>query len=219
MDDGSGRLCLGSDQPASSVQRLSRKILFEPPGGQSGRNSAVAPKVYAVSSYLDNGVRLAAVYNDNIILYSIPIDAIRYSTAEQEQTIQDPSVPFEELEWIDVLQHPTSNANSVAQSVPEATQTPRRTSRLNMSWVHYLPSAFEDRKADSLDTLWPIKIRGTHIGSLSEVRALAVQEDETDGLVVWAFSGLGTAKAWKVDDGKRAAALLHYSVDGDGAVW
>ncbi|KAK3047232.1 hypothetical protein LTR09_011332 [Extremus antarcticus] len=211
-DTHTGRLCLGSDAPASSVQRLSRKFVFSPLATiSSSKTTLASPSIYAAAADLLDGVRIAAVYESDIVLYSVSVDVLRYSTAEQERTIQDPSVPFEELKWINLLQHPTSNAHTLSGEASDAT---RRFDRLNMAWVHYLPSA-ADGRVRTLDSLWPFHIPGTWIGKLDDVRTLAVQASSGDGLVVWAFSGSGVGKAWKVDDGRRPVESLRRG-DGDG---
>ncbi|KAK5164021.1 uncharacterized protein LTR77_010112 [Saxophila tyrrhenica] len=209
-DTQTGHLCLCSDTPTGSVQRLSRKVVFTPPPSCSPGSS---PTIYGAVADLSMGLRIAAVYGDNIVLYSVPVDALRYSTAEQEQAIQDPSVPFEELVWVDVMKHPTSNSSALGEA---GVDVPRKFERLNMKWVHYL-LADGDGRVGSLDTLWPLHISGTKVGKLNEVRALAVQEDRCDGLVVWAFSARGVAKAWKVNNGRRPVEHFHFTADADGA--
>lgn len=194
------------------MQRLSRKFVFSPLATiSSSKTTLASPSIYAAAADLLDGVRIAAVYESDIVLYSVPVDVLRYSTAEQERTIQDPLVPFEELKWINLLQHPTSNAHTLSGEASDAT---RRFDRLNMAWVHYLPSA-ADGRVRTLDSLWPFHIPGTWIGKLDDVRTLAVQASSGDGLVVWAFSGSGVGKAWKVDDGRRPVESLRRG-DGDG---
>ena len=204
---------MGSDTPVGNIQRLSRKFVFHPPTGLDTDAAPWMPRLYTATKMLDNGARIVTAYGDNIVLYSVPIDALRYSTAEQEETIQDSSKPFEELEWLDILSHPTSNS----QAVRESARSPIRCDRLNMLWAHHLPSFGENQLA-SLDTLWPLRIQGTLIGSLGGLRALSVQETVMDGLIVWAVSTSGLSKAWEVDNGHRPFKKAYSTIMSDGIV-
>lgn len=197
-DNATGLLCLGSDRPAGNLQRLSRKFVFEPPADSDCYEKQSAPRLYAATRSLYNGVRIVAAFSDTVVLYSVPIDALKYSTAEQESTAQDSSKPFEELEWLNILPHPTSNAQAIQESERAGVV---RFQRLNMLWAHYMTSSGNEAQS-SLDELWPLRIQGTVIGSLDNVQALSVQESMTHGLVVWAFGTSGFSKAWEVDDGQ-----------------
>ena len=168
--------------------------------------------VYAASNDLTLGVRVVAAYGNHIVLYSIPADALRYSTVEQEGTIQPSDTPFDELETLQLLKHPLSNAPAVRDFY----DTSARFEELNMKWVHYLPVSGD--KGKSLEDLWPLQICGSVIGTLDGVATLAVQETAEEGVVVWAFSKAGVAKAWRVDDGERPVLRLRSSVDRHGVV-
>ena len=213
-DNETSFLCLGSDKPAGNIQRLSRKFVFEAPGAVNRDHEAVAPTVYATTQNLNNGVRVAAAYGNSIVLYSVPVDALKYSTAEQEETIQDSSKPFEELEWLNLLPHPSSNAQAIQEAVGGSNV---RYERLNMLWAHYLPSMNEEQRS-SLDRLWPLRIQGTIIGSLDGVKALTVQDTVMDGLVIWGFSTSGLAKAWEVDNGQRPFVKSYSTITSEGIV-
>jgi hypothetical protein len=207
-DSASGNIYLGCDAPPGAVQRMKRKFVLEPPS-KLARSSP--PKVYAACPEMVGGVRIAAAYGDDIVLFSVPLDAYMYSAAEQESTIRDPSVPFEELRWIERLPHPTSNAHALLDH-----DVPHRLEKLHMAWIHYLPGR-EGNTVDSLDKLWPLKIPGTHVGKLSDIRALSVQESDGIGVVVWAFGGEGNIRAWKMS-GKEAPSIDRYVVDEGGVV-
>ena len=213
-DNETGLLCLGSDKPAGNIPRLSRKFVFEPPANLNRDDEPMAPRTYASTRNLDSGVRIAAAYGDTIVLYSVPADALKYSTAEQEETIQDSSKPFEELEWLNILPHPTSNAQAVQETVGGSAV---RYERLNMLWARFLPSTNEEQPS-SLDRLWPLRIRGTLIGSLDGLKALSLQDTALDGLVVWGFSTSGLAKAWEVDNGQRPFVKSYSTVTAEGIV-
>ena len=174
------------------------------------------PQLYAASHSLDRGARIVAAYGSTIVLYSIPIDTLKYSTAEQEGTIQDSSKPFEELDSLLALRHPTSNAPAAQDDMSDRVN-PVRCDRLNMLWAHFLPEFANDGTA-SLDTLWPLRIQGTVIGSLDGVTALSVQETNADGLVIWAFSKWSVAKAWDIDDGMKSFEKTCTTVMPDGTI-
>ena len=197
-DNESGLLCLGSDMPAGSTQRLSRKFVCEPPESLPQKAMKSPPSVYATQSDLTGGVRIAAGYGDNVVVYSISIDALKYSTAEQESTLLDSAVPFEVLETMNVLKHPTSNARAIQESASESGEEPWQFDELNMLWVHYLHTE-KDVEATSIDELWPIKIFGTHIGSIEALSALSIRSTAADGMIVWAFSKSGAAKTWQIN--------------------
>lgn len=173
------------------------------------------PTVYAAAANLGNGARIAAGFGSDIVLFSVPIDALRYSTAEQERTVQDSASSFEDLKWLELLPHPTSNA----LAIPEV-HDQRSTSleKLNMKWVHYLPAS-GSKKPTSLDDLWPLEIPGTRIGSLEDLRALSIQATALDGLVIWAFSASAAAKVWQVDDGQRPTTYTRKIAGADGVVF
>jgi hypothetical protein len=213
-DNETGLICLGSDKPAGNIQLLSRKFVFEPPTDLNKADGPTAPTIYAATQNLNIGVRIAAGYGSKIVLYSVPVDALKYSTAEQEETIQDSSKPFEELEWLNILPHPTSNAQAIQEAVAGSVF---RYERLNMRWALYLPEIHEEQPS-SLDRLWPLRIRGTVIGSLDGVKALSVQDTVMDGLVIWGFSISGLAKAWEVDKGQRPFVRTYSTITSDGIV-
>ena len=215
-DNATGLLCLGSDRPVGSLQRLSRKFVFEPPAVLNEFESLGLPQSYAAANSLDRGARIVGAYGSAIVLYSIPVDALRYSTAEQEGTIRDSSKPFEELKSLHVLCHPTSNAQAVQENTSDRLNT-FRCDRLNMLWAHFLPG-FANHGPTSLDTLWPLRVEGTVIGSLDGVSALSVQETDLDGLVVWAFGAGGIAKAWDVDSGQRPFEKAYFTVMPEGTI-
>ncbi|TKA75228.1 hypothetical protein B0A55_05888 [Friedmanniomyces simplex] len=134
-DEETGLVCVGADQPVGSAEKLSRKVVLEPP---SGHHSPCT--LYAAASDVDNGVRVAVAYGNDVVLYSVPIDALRYSTAQQEETLQPLDEPFADLETADVLQHPTSNVAAIREARFEA-EGVARFDKLNMVWAHWLPAS------------------------------------------------------------------------------
>lgn len=209
VDNATGLLCLGSDTPLGSVHRLSRKIVFIPPDCKMQSQDAEIASVYAAAQDPDLGVRVAAAYSKTIVLYSVPPDVLKYSTAEQENAVQPSDVRFDQLEALQLLKHPLSNAPAVRDHY----DTTARFDDVNMQWLHYLPI---NERAQSLDEIWPLRISGVVKGSMDDIATLAVQETPLTGLTVWAFDKTGSAKVWSVDDIVRPVLRLRRGVDGDG---
>ncbi|KAK1811427.1 hypothetical protein LTR12_014179 [Friedmanniomyces endolithicus] len=189
MDEETGRVCVGADQPVGSAEMLSRKSVLEPPS-----TSCSPCTMYAATSYLDSGARIAVAYGNDIVLYSVPIDALRYSTAQQEETLQPLDLPFADLEKAKTLRHPTSNAAATREAIL-GTEDATRLDKLNMLWAHWLPAS-GDHMPEREEEIWPLAIPGIRVGSLESPAALAIQVDSA--VTVWAFGHDGLEVAWSV---------------------
>ncbi|KAK0840858.1 hypothetical protein LTR02_013232 [Friedmanniomyces endolithicus] len=188
-DEETGRVCVGADQPVGSAEMLSRMFVLEPP------STSCAPcTLYAAASNLDGGARIAVAYGNEIVLYSIPIDALRYSTAQQEETLQPLDQHFAEMEMVNILRHPTSNAAATREAMFEADAVARM-DKLNMLWAHWLPAS-GDHVPEREEEIWPLSIPGIYVGSLESPVALAVQSDAA--VTVWASGHDGLEVAWSV---------------------
>ncbi|KAF2842691.1 hypothetical protein M501DRAFT_965281, partial [Patellaria atrata CBS 101060] len=75
-DPASSMLCLGTDAPLGGPTKLLRKIMFIPP------DDAKIPRLYSVCMDLRWGVRIAAVYEKRIVLFTVPPDVFALSTYE-----------------------------------------------------------------------------------------------------------------------------------------
>lgn len=191
-DDDTRLLCLGADLPPGSAQRLSRKFIFEPPPQLWIDEEPPVPNMYAAGFDLENGARIAAAYGDSIVIYSVPIDALKYSTAEQEETLQALSEPFEELETVDILTHPASKATAILEAMPDRKRSAGM-EQLNMAWTHWLPAA-GDHMPESPEEIWPLRIPGTYIGSTTSPVALSVQAGSA--IAVWTWDKNGAVDMW-----------------------
>lgn len=165
---------------------------------------------------MSHGVRIVAAYGDEIVLFSVPVDLILWSRAEQEDTIHGGGDQFRERHYVQLLRHPTSNAKALIESSEDADVAFDRFEELNTTWAHYLPVQSGSKPTEWGEDVWPIQIKGVSVGSLNGVRLLAVQEDEVNGLIIWAFAGSGVAKAWKVDDGRGPLARVAPKATTDG---
>ncbi|KAF2474668.1 uncharacterized protein BDR25DRAFT_280115, partial [Lindgomyces ingoldianus] len=78
IDPPSGNLFLGCDAPLGGPTKLLRKILFIPPEQDQ------LPRIYTAAADLSWGARVAVVFGDNIVLYSVPPDVFTLSRLEQK---------------------------------------------------------------------------------------------------------------------------------------
>lgn len=176
------------------------------------------PKIYTAYADRAHIIRVAAAYDDQIALFSIPGDMIRWSKAEQEATFRGLGAPFSEQRYVRLLRHPTSNAQALIDSAVDTGVRPRF-DELNLAWVDYVPLPPGGKPNVLLKNLWPIHIKGVEVGKLDDVRSLAVQEDKVAGLAVWAFTGSGVAKAWRVNDGRGSPSRSTYKTTVDGILY
>ncbi|KAK1069763.1 hypothetical protein LTR12_006795 [Friedmanniomyces endolithicus] len=189
MDEETGRVCVGADQPVGSAEMLSRKFVLETPS-----TSCSPCTLYAAASNLDSGARIAVAYGNDVVLYSIPIDALRYSTAQQEETLQPLDQPFADMEMVDTLRHPISNAAATREAM-RGTEDATRLDKLNMLWAHWL-RASGGHMPERKEEIWPLSIPGIYVGSLESPAALAVQVDSA--VTVWAFGQDGLDMVWSL---------------------
>ena len=87
-----------------------------------------------------------------------------------------------------------------------------RVETLNMKWVQHMRGTGEGG-----DGVWPVRVAGDVVGCMGEVAAVAVQENDVDGLVVWAFGRGGEARAWQLDRG-RGEGVVHLVADRGGVL-
>ncbi|KAK1074434.1 hypothetical protein LTR74_001030 [Friedmanniomyces endolithicus] len=176
-------------RPVGSAEMLSRKFVLEPP-----MTSCSPCTLYAAASKLDRGARIAVAYGKDIVLYSVPIDALRYSTAQQEETLQPLGLPFADLKMAKILRHPTSNAAATREAL-SGREDATRLDKLNMLWAHWLP-ALGEHTPEREEEIWPLSIPGVYIGSMESPMALAVQVDTA--VTVWAFRQDGLDVVWSL---------------------
>ncbi|KAK0862798.1 hypothetical protein LTR87_016452 [Friedmanniomyces endolithicus] len=188
-DEETGRVCVGADQPVGSAEMLSRKFVLEPPPGNCSPYA-----LYAAASNLESGARIAVAYGDDVVLYSVAIDALRYSTAQQEETLQPLDQPFAKMEMVNILRHPTSNAAAAREALFQ-TDDVTRLDKLNMLWAHWLP-ALGEHTPEREEEIWPLSIPGVYVGSMESPVALAVQVDTA--VTVWACGQDGLDMVWSL---------------------
>ena len=77
IDPSTLRLSLGCDAPLGGPTKLIRKITLIPP------EEKMAPRLFRAATDLSHGARVAVVYGDMIMLYSVPSDVLEFSRDEQ----------------------------------------------------------------------------------------------------------------------------------------
>ncbi|KAK1987321.1 F-box domain-containing protein [Colletotrichum cereale] len=208
-DPRTGYLCLGADSPIGSMTRLQRKVQFWPPPTACSN----APTLCAVGTDLANGVRVAAVFpiarwvnqlgfqseKQLLVFYSLPPDMFKdISRFVNLADILDQPMADWATWW------PMSGLRDVAV----AQDGGLKTSYLLQSGPSY-----------------PIDVHGQPIAVCSGLVDLAL--DPGPDMLVWAFGGDGSARAWALNTGdtkgvRRSTVLRDGSmreVDGDGDVF
>jgi len=189
VDDATGRLCIGGDQPAGSALKLSRKFVFLPPVSNDSGPGKALPTAYAAAYDLSIGIHVAVAFGDDVVLYSVPVDAYRYSLAEQGETLLEPFDGHSSV--VSLLGHPLSNKRAILETDPDKGRLSGELEQLNMIWACWLKT--------SGDGVWPMCINGRFVGSLPGATALAVQTDAAEApcVQIWAFGQTGEAKSWR----------------------
>jgi len=182
---------MGSDQPAGSALRLSRKFIFSPPPSKmTGAAPPPTTAAYAAASDLSSGVRVVAVYGEDIVSFSVPADAYAYSRAEQEETLVE---PFDaKADAVALLRHPLSNRRAIVENNTAQSRTVEEFEQLNMVWSRWSQTSGESG-------VWPMRIAGRRVGGMTGVTALAIQVEgsRTPCVQIWAFGKSGEAKTWR----------------------
>ena len=193
-DPSTGLLCLGSDTPVGGPTKLIRKIWFQGPAGDG------SPVAYAGAFDLTFGVRIVAAFRSGsdhrIWLYSVPGDVFAANQGSSQNIVKE--------SWL-------SSANNQKPS--------------NLEWVNWWPhdglkewlNHFQDPVPGGLSrSVWPVKIKGQEIGTLSGLVDLAI--DSSPVMTIWAFSNEGMAKAWQLDNGKFDGSVAERLVARDGTI-
>ncbi|KAJ4344007.1 hypothetical protein N0V95_006427 [Ascochyta clinopodiicola] len=194
IDPSDGRLALGCDAPLGGHTKLLRKVVFDPP------EDKVVSRIYTAAADMSSGARIVAVYNDTIMLYSVPPAVLSLSRFEQA------------ADGWDVYNAPPFSA----------------VGRHPDHWLNWWddPRYRSDHSADC--PVWPLSLAGTHIGTLSGVCELAIQTQPD--ILIWAFTLSSHCTTWRLRNYADAvvrstqvldrSGLVHeaYRVDGGGDV-
>ncbi|KAI9814763.1 MAG: hypothetical protein M1827_003029 [Pycnora praestabilis] len=131
------------------------------------------PTVYASGGELKWGIRVVAGYGDRVFLFSIPPDNLNDSKTEQSYHFPAP----------------LSSCGPISSLSDKVSW--RQDGSLEEEDWHSLP-----RKCS-----WPVRIKGTEIGSVRDLSDVAV--DSGPDLTVWTFGADGMAYTWQVDTGRN----------------
>ncbi|KAI9038348.1 uncharacterized protein KD926_010884 [Aspergillus affinis] len=201
-------LCIGPDAQLGGPPSLMKALACIPPleeGSLGPGNGGAVPNVFAAGSDLDWGLRIVAVYNNQLVLYSVPLDV--YNVIRQEREGPSDSVMGDSdlaRDWFIENQISPKRGESLVQAQ-------------NGDWDFLLSTSYRPTTM-----MWPFKIYGKEIGRMDDVVELALQTSH-GGARVWAFSASGRAQIIDVDtftSSARPAAsipcqLLSIGLDGE----
>jgi hypothetical protein len=166
VDSSNGMLTLGCDAPIGEPTKLLRRIFFVPPE-QGG-----VPKLYTAASDLTHGARIVAVYQDTIMLYSVPSDMIALSQLEQ-----------------------------TGKNFDRGTCSSYFSKGNKHHWRNWLDentpfSVGHQAEAEDPEQVWPVVIQGTAIGTLKGICEVAVQTRPE--ISIWALTYSLQCKCWRL---------------------
>ncbi|KAF9692316.1 hypothetical protein EKO04_009402 [Ascochyta lentis] len=183
IDPSDNRLALGCDAPLGGPTKLLRKIIFNPPGEK------IVPRIYTAAADMSSGARIVAVYENTVMLYSIPPDVLSLSRLEQA------------AESWDVYNAPSSSSAERHQD----------------HWLNWWDEPTIDSANRSEDgTIWPLSLSGTQIGRLSGICELAIQTQPD--MIIWAFTYTSQCKTWRLRNYTDPVTQTKQFVDGSGLV-
>jgi hypothetical protein len=169
-DPSTGKLFLGCDAPIGGPTKLLRKISFEAPA-EVYNSRDTPPSFYTSGTDLTWGVRIAAAYGNDVILYTVPPDVfadIKKVNGSADIPVHDDGDEYELGSWVD--------------------------------WIVPGPEGIPALPTRQLGpSRWPLAIRGAKIGTVPNVVDIAVQS--APDLIVWALTSTGAGHTWRVTDG------------------
>ncbi|KAH6895626.1 hypothetical protein B0T10DRAFT_222470 [Thelonectria olida] len=221
-DPRTGNLCLGTDAPVGSLNRLIRKVWFRPPA------SALSPSplLYTAGTDTRHGVRVAATFSvssgESISAKSKEVTSItnqgpQRSMETDKQIVVFYTIPpdmFHDISQGNALMYPlTGDGARAGREEDEAY-------RGSLEWIEWRPEEeygeidiFASMFRDSL--VYPLEVQGQSVAICSNLVELVL--DSGPGMVLWAFSAEGWARTWSMDVG-RQQAFSHVAVQHDGSI-
>jgi hypothetical protein len=166
VDPASNKLVLGCDAPLGGLTKLLRKVILEPP------EDSARPRLYAAATDFSQGARIVTAYGDTIVLYSIPPNILALSQSEQKAETMGPSTASMSVTSEFGTNHWLNWWDGPSLSIPSSCSSQNNTS------------------------IWPIALRGTGIGTLKAVSALAIQT--RPDISIWAFSHASQGRCWSL---------------------
>ncbi|KAK7403160.1 hypothetical protein QQX98_011064 [Neonectria punicea] len=215
-DPKTGNLCLGTDAPVGSLNRLIRKVWFRPPAAAS----SPLPVLYTAGADTRHGVRVAATFSVN------SGDSLRVKSDEVTSLAAAPQSDVGSDKQIVVFYTiPPDMFHDISQGSSSMTSSYRRAAEQeeeeNLSeWVNWRPEEnygeidiFDNPFQDS--AVYPLEIQGQPVAICSNLVELAL--DSGPDMVIWAFSAEGWARTWSMHVG-REEAFIRAAVQHDGSV-
>lgn len=188
VDPSTDRLTLGCDEPPGGPTRLLRKVVLLPPEGQG------VARIYTAAADMSSGTRIVAVFEDIIVLYSVPSDVLALSALEQ-----------------------TAESSDVYKTAPFSS-----TGRQHNHWLNWweeeesTPRLMDRSEAGDENSIWPVMLSGTEIGRLADVCELIVQT--RPDIVIWAFTYASQCKTWRLHNYVDPVVRTKQCVDKRGVV-
>ncbi|KPM45341.1 Calcium permeable stress-gated cation channel 1 [Neonectria ditissima] len=215
-DPKTGNLCLGTDAPVGSLNRLIRKVWFRPPAA----TSSSLPVLYTAGADTRHGVRVAATFsvNSGDPLRVKSDEVTSYTAAPQSDVGSDKQIVVFYTIPPDMFHDISQGSSSMAGSYRRAVEGDEAE---NLSeWVNWrseetygeidvFGSPFQDSAA------YPLEIQGQLVAICSNLVELAL--DSGPDMVIWAFSAEGWARTWSMHVG-REEAFIRAAVQRDGSM-
>lgn len=221
-DPRTGNLCLGTDAPASSLNRLLRKIWFRPPS----MASSSAPVLYTAGTDTRHGVRVVATFSisvrDDIHDKGTKGDLGAHHVATQDTNYGKQIIVFYTIPpdmFHDISCDSLGRGERKCQTDQEEAM---------ISWIIWRPEEnyhaidiCSDPFRDS--AVYPLEIEGQPMAICSGLVELSL--DSGPNMVLWAFSADGWARTWAMDTGigdlltqtavQQNGGIRHVDDDGD----
>ncbi|KAH7134228.1 hypothetical protein EDB81DRAFT_844817 [Dactylonectria macrodidyma] len=213
-DPKTGNLCLGTDAPFGSLNRLIRKVWFRPPSA----TSSPLPMLYTTGADTRHGVRVAAAFSVK------GGDAMRLKSDEATSSKAAPQSGHGSDEQIVVFYTiPPDMFHDISQGsiCPSKTGAENEEVETMSEWADWRPEEryreidiFGDPFQASA-AAYPLEIQGQPVAICSNLVELAL--DSGPDMVLWAFSAEGWARTWTMHVG-REEVFARTAVQHDGSV-
>lgn len=217
-DPKNGNLCLGTDAPVGSLNRLIRKVWFRPPVGAI----SPLPVLYTAGSDTRHGVRVIATFSVR------SGDSARFGLDDEgvDPSHEDPPNGNNEnydKQMIVFYTIPPDMFHDISRSGSFTIRQPLTTAEDDSGeegseWVNWWP---EGRHAVEFgDPFWnnsvyPLEVQGQPVAICHNLVELAL--DSGPDMVLWAFSAEGWARAWALRTG-RGEGLSRTMIQRDGSL-
>ncbi|KAI5463693.1 hypothetical protein BGZ63DRAFT_442353 [Mariannaea sp. PMI_226] len=227
-DPRTGNLCLGTDAPIGSLNRLIRKVWFLPPSAAS----SPSPLLYAAGADTRNGVRIAATFSissgepvfsmwnedasaSTSLLSFTNGDGPKRSIGTNRQIVVFYTIPP------DMFHDVSLEGSATCPSTLGGLSSHHAGYERLLEWVEWRPeehyreieifgSSFQD------SAVYPLQIQGQPIAVCGNLVELVL--DSGPDMVLWALSAEGWARTWNMDVGQSDSLFSQSIVQEDGSL-